>query len=62
MKKLILAAPLCALACAGAPASDGTLRTVLLIGAGVLAVVLLILFGRPKKTSAPESEQKTERK
>ena len=47
MKKLLFLLPL-SLSFACSANEDGTvLRTVLLIAAGVLSVVLLILFGRP---------------
>lgn len=47
MKKLLFLLPL-SLSLACSANEDGTvLRTVLLIAAGVLSVVLLILFGRP---------------
>lgn len=62
MKKWLSIVPfMLALGCAQSPAGE-TLRTVILIAAGVLAVVLLILFGRPKKAPVPENEQKPERK
>ncbi len=55
MKKLLPLFPfLTTLACAG-ETNAGTLRTVILIVLGVLSVVLLILFGRPKKS---DSEKK----
>ena len=47
MKKLLFLLPL-SLSLACSASVDGTvLRTILLIAAGVLSVVLLILFGRP---------------
>ena len=47
MKKLLFLLPL-SLSFACSASVDGTiLRTVLLIAAGMLSVVLLILFGRP---------------
>lgn len=52
MKRAISLLPLLTtLACAG-ESHAGTLRTVILIALGVLSVVLLILFGRPKKSGS----------
>ncbi|MBR0436594.1 MAG: hypothetical protein IJK12_05075 [Clostridia bacterium] len=52
MKRLFFLLPLLTpLACAG-EANAGTLRSVILIAAGVISVVLLILFGKPKKPDA----------
>ena len=57
MKRLLSLLPiLTTLACAG-ETGGGTLRTVILIAAGVLSVVLLILFGRPNAKKKEKSEK-----
>ena len=61
MKKLLALLPvLSTLACAQNAEGSDTLRTVILIALGAASVVLLILFGRPKKTSGSENERKPE--
>ncbi len=60
MKRLpVLFLLLTPLACAQENA--GTLRSVILIALGVLSVVLLILFGRPKKAASGDLKSKSER-
>ena len=57
MKRLpLLLLLLSPLACSG-EANGGTLRTVLLIGLGVVSVVLLILFGRPHAKKKEKSQK-----
>ncbi len=56
MHRLYVLIPLLSmLACAQTETENGTMRAAILIGAGVVSVVLLILFGKPgagKKDSA----------